>query len=142
MLSVPRNLHVPVTPVAGNVPQIPVLAVGGSKENALPRMRRCPSAECGAIDIVLSGEEGAQRLHLGFAKSRQLTDLQNPIALQFLGGGLVLGIAQVQAVREPFPGKAGDKSAFADALGTVQDQHGIELHTRLLHPAHGGAEGR
>ena len=47
------------------------------------------------------------------------------------------GIAQVQAVREPFPGKAGDKSAFADALGTVQDQHGIELHTRLLHPAHG-----
>ena len=82
-------------------------------------MRRCPSAECGAVDIVLSGKEGAQRLHLGFAKPCQLTDFQNPIALQLFGSGLVLGVAQVQTVGEPLSGKAGDEGRLADALGTV-----------------------
>ena len=114
-----RRFDRPEPAVARGIPQIAGLGVGGAKEDALPRMWRCPSAECGAVDIVLSGEEGAQRLHLGFAKSRQFTDFQNPIALQLLGGGLVLGIAQIQTVREPFPGKAGDEGRLADALGTV-----------------------
>ena len=82
-------------------------------------MRRRPPAESGTVDVVLTGKEGAQCLHLGFAKSRQLTDFQNPIALQLLCGGLVLGIAQVQTVGEPFSGKAGNEGAFSDSLGTV-----------------------
>ena len=62
------------------------------------------------------------------------------LALQLFGGGLILGVAEVQTVREPFSGKAGDKGAFANALGTVQHEHGIKLHARLLHTANGGTE--
>ena len=114
-----RRFDRPEPAVACGVPQIAGLGVGGAKEDTLSRMRRRTSAERGSVDIILPGKEGTQRLHLGFAKPRQLTDLQNPIALQLLGSGLVLGVAQVQTVGEPLSGKAGDEGRLADALGTV-----------------------
>ena len=55
----------------------------------------------GAVNVVLPGEEGAQCLHLGLPQTGQFADLQNPITLQLLGGGLVLGVAQIEAVGEP-----------------------------------------
>ena len=45
------------------------------------------------VDIVLTGQEGTQSFHLGFAQTCQLTNLQNPVSLQFFRSGLVLGIA-------------------------------------------------
>ena len=70
-----RRFDRPEPTVARGVPQVAGLGVGGAKEDALPWMRRCPSAECGSVDIILPGKERTQRLHLGFAKPRQLTDL-------------------------------------------------------------------
>ena len=55
-------------------------------------MRRGAFAEGGAVDVILPGQEGAERLDLRLAKSRKFADFQNPVALQFFSGGLVLGV--------------------------------------------------
>ncbi|MPN58234.1 hypothetical protein SDC9_205937 [bioreactor metagenome] len=68
-------------------------------------MRRSAFPESGSVNIILSGDERAQRFDLCFTKSCELTDFKNPIALQLFCSGLVLGIAQIQAVREPITGE-------------------------------------
>ena len=130
----------PETAVSGGVPQIAGLSVGGAEEHALAQVRRRPFAKCRTVNIILPGEEGAQRFHFGLFQTRQFADLQDPVSLQFLGGGLVLGVAQVQTVRKPLSGQLGNKGAFADTLGTVQHQHGVKFAAGIQHTLDGGAE--
>ena len=141
LLSAAGGLDRPEAAVTGGVPQIAGLGVGGAEEHALTQMGRGPFAEGRAVDVVLPGEEGAQGLHLGLLQPGKLADLQNPVPLELLGGGLVLGVAQVQAVRKPLSGQLGDEGALAYALGAVEHQHGVELAARTQYPADGGAEG-
>ena len=141
LLSAAGGLDRPEAAVAGGVPQIPGLGVSGAEEHALAQMGRGPFAERRPVDVVLPGEKGAQGLHLSLLQPGQLTDLQDPVPLELLGGGFVLGVAQVQAVRKPLSGQLGDEGALAHTLGTVEHQHGVELAARTQHPADGGAEG-
>ena len=104
-------------------------------------MRRRPFAECRTVNVVLTGEEGTQRFHLGLLQTCQFADLQDPVPLQFLCSGLILGVAQVQTVRKPLSGQLGDKGAFTDTLGTVQHKHGVKFAAGIQHTLDGGAEG-
>ena len=135
------RLDRPEAAVSGGITQITGLGVGGAEEHALAQVRCGSLAECRTVNIVLSGEEGAQRLHLGLFQTGQLANLQDPVPLQFFGGGLILGVAQVQAIGEPFTGQLSDEGAFAHALGTVQYQHGVKFAAGIQHPLDGGAEG-
>ena len=90
--------------------------------------------------LLLPGEKGTQGLHLGLLQPGQLADLQDPVPLELLGGGLVLGVTQVQTVRKPLSGQLGDKGAFTDTLGTVQHQHGVKFAAGIQHTLDGGAE--
>lgn len=91
----------PEATVAGGVAQVAAFSVGGAEEHALTQVRRGAFTKGGTVDVVLPGEEGTQRFHFGLLQTRQLTDLQDPVALELFGGGLILGVAQVQAVGEP-----------------------------------------
>ena len=141
LLPAAGGLDRPEAAVAGGVPQIAGLGVGGTEEHALTQMGCGPFAKGSTIDVVLPGEEGAQRFYLGFLQPGQLADLQNPVPLELLGGGLVLGVAQVQAVRKPLSGQLGDEGALTHTLGAVEHQHGVKLAARTQYPADGGAEG-
>ena len=141
LLPAAGGLDRPEAAVAGGVPQIAGLGVGGTEEHALTQMGRGPFAKGSTVDVVLPGEKGAQGFHLGFLQPGQFADLQNPVPLELLGGGLVLGVAQVQAVRKPLSGQLGDEGALAHALGAVEHQHGVKLAARTQYPADGGAEG-
>ncbi len=141
LLPAAGGLDRPEAAVAGGVPQIAGLGVGGAEEHALTQMGRGPFAKGSTVDVVLPGEKGAQGFHLGFLQPGQFADLQNPVPLELLGGGLVLGVAQVQAVRKPLSGQLGDEGALAHALGAVEHQHGVKLAARTQYPADGGAEG-
>ena len=141
LLPAAGGLDRPEAAVAGGVPQIAGLGVGGTEEHALTQMGRGPFAKGSTVDVVLPGEKGTQGLHLGLLQPGQLADLQDPVPLELLGGGLVLGVTQVQTVRKPLSGQLGDEGALAHALGAVEHQHGVELAARTQYPADGGAEG-
>ena len=136
-----RRLDRPEATVSGGVTEIAGLGIGCAEEHALAQMRCGSFAECRTVNIVLPGEEGAQRFHLSFFESCQFTNLQNPVSLQLFGGGLVLGVAQVQTVGEPLSGQLCNEGAFADTLGTVQHKHGVKFAAGIQHPLDGGAEG-
>ena len=92
------------------------------------------------IDVILPGKKGAKGFDLRLAQTRQFANFQNPIALQLFGSSLVLCVTEVQAVRKPLAGESGNESAFADALRTIENQHGIEFDARIKHTANGGTE--
>ena len=135
-----RRLDRPEAAVSGGVPQIAGLGVGGAEEHALAQMRRRPLAECRTVNVVLTGEEGTQRFHLGLLQTCQFADLQDPVPLQFLCSSLILGVAQVQTVRKPLSGQLGNKGTFAHTLRTVQHQHGVKFAAGIQHTLDGGAE--
>ena len=141
LFSAAGGLDRPEAAVSGGIPQIAGLGVGGAKEHALAQMWCSPFSERRPVDVVLPGEKGTQRLHLGLLQPCQFADLQDPIPLELLGGGLVLGVTQVQAVRKPLSGQLSDEGALAHTLGTVEHQHGVKLAARTQNPADGGAEG-
>ena len=136
-----RRLDRPEAAVSGGVPQIAGLGVGGAEEHALAQMRRRPFAECRTVNVVLTGEEGTQRFNLGLLQTCQFADLQDPVPLQLLGSGLILGVAQVQTVRKPLSGQLGNKGTFAHTLRTVQHQHGVKFAAGIQHTLDGSAEG-
>ena len=76
-----RRLDRPEAAVSGGVPQIAGLGVGGAEEHALAQVRCSSLAECRTVNVVLTGEEGTQRFHLGLLQTCQFADLQNPITL-------------------------------------------------------------
>ena len=135
-----RGSHGPEPSVAGRIAQISGFGVGRSKEDALPGMRRHAMAEGSPVDIVLPGQEGTQRFNLRLPQTRQFADLHDPVALQLLRGRFILGVSEAQAVGEPISRQLCDQCAFADALGAVQHQHGVELHPGIPDPAHRRAQ--
>ena len=48
--------------------------------------------------IICSGHKGFHSLHINLLDSSQLTQFQNPVALQFLGGGLIFHIGNGETV--------------------------------------------
>ncbi len=134
------RLDRPEAAVSGGIPQIAGLGVGGAEEHALTQVRCGSFAKCRTVNIVLPREEGTQCFYFGLLQTRQLADLQDPVPLQFLCSGLILGVAQVQTVGEPFSGQLGDEGAFTNALGIVQYQHGVKFAAGIQHTLDGSAE--
>ena len=51
--------------------------------------------------IVLTGDERLDRFHIHLFQPRQLAQFQNPVSLQLLRRGLILHVADGQAVGKP-----------------------------------------
>src|SRR5699024_2146632 len=118
-LSLAGNLDVPEPAVAGNVAEIPVLAVGRAEEHALPWVRSHPPPKTGTVFVVLPGNKGFDLVDVRLSHARKLADLQNPVPLQFLSGCFVVHVRKGKAVREPFPAQRGNQGAFANALSPI-----------------------
>ena len=88
--------------------------------------------------VILSGDERLDGFYIHLFQPRQLAQFQNPVALQFFRRGLILHIADGQAVGEPLAAQLGKKGAFAHALRPVQHYHAVELDPRLIDARHGG----
>ena len=88
--------------------------------------------------IILPGDKRLDRFHVHLFKPRQFAQFQNPIALKFLRRGLILHVADGQAVGEPLAAQLGKKGAFAHALRPVQHYYAVELDPRLIDARHGG----
>ena len=88
--------------------------------------------------VVLTGDEGLDRLHVHLLEARQLAQLQDPVALQLLRSCLVLHVADGQTVGEPFVAQLGKERALAHALGAVEHDHAVELDPRLVDVGDGG----
>ena len=88
--------------------------------------------------VILTGDERLDRFHIHFLQSRQLAQLQNPVALQLFRGRLILHIADRQAVGEPFAAQLGKEGALAHALRAVEHDHAVELDPRLIDAGDGG----
>ena len=88
--------------------------------------------------IILPGDESFDRFHVHLFQPRQFAQFQNPVALQLLRRGLVLHVADGQAVGKPFAAQLGKKRALAHALRPVQHHHTVELDPRLIDARHGG----
>ena len=86
--------------------------------------------------IVLSGDERLDRFHVHLFQPRQLAQFQNPVALQLFRCGLILHIADGQAVGEPLAAQPGEERAFAHALRPVQHHHTVELDPRFIDARH------
>ena len=90
-------------------------------------MRRSALAKGCAVNIILTRQEGSQRLHLRLAQAGQFADLHDPKSLQLFRRRLISGIVQRKTVVEPFATQLRDKRGFAHTLRAIQNQHGIEL---------------
>ena len=138
MRRIGRAGHRPETAVTGYVAQKTVAVVRAAHDNALTGVILDAVAVGMPELIVLSGDERLDGFHVHLFKPRQFTQFQNPVALQLLRCGLILHIADGQAVREPLAAQFGKKGALAHALRPVQYHHAVELDSRLIDARHGG----
>ena len=118
-----------------------ILAIGSAEEYTLPGVRGHAPPEAGAILIVHPGNKGFHLIQVRFLHACQLTDLNDPIPLQFFSRSLVVHVGQVQAVGKPLHAQVGDEGGLADALRAVQHGHIVELDTRMVNAHVGGAQG-
>jgi len=138
MRRIGRAGHRPETAIAGNVAQKTVAVVRAAHDDALTWMIFHAVAVGMPKLIVLSGNECLDGFHVHFLKPRQLAQFQDPIALQFLRRGLILHVADGQAVGEPLAAQLGEERALAHALRSVQHHHAVELDSRLIDARYGG----
>ena len=132
VLSLPRHLHIPKTPVTCNVAKVSVLRIRRTKEDALTRVRGDSPAERGTVLIILTGNEGLYLFQVGLLHTRHLSDLMDPKALELLRCSLVIHIRKRQTVRKPLHGKLGDECRLADALIAIEDGNIVKLSARMI----------
>ena len=138
MRRIGRAGHRPETAIAGNVAQKTVAVVRAAHDDALTWMIFHAVAVGMPKLIVLTGNERLDRFHVHLFKTRQFTQFQNPVALQLLWCGLILHVADGQAVREPLAAQFGKKGTLAHALRPVQHHHAVELDPRFIDARHSG----
>ena len=103
-------------------------------------MRRHPSAETRPVLVILPGNESFHLVKIRLLHSRKFADLHDPVTLQLLSRRLVVHIRKVQAVGIPLAAKLRDQRTFAYPLISIQNNHGIKLHSRLMHTDISGAQ--
>ena len=95
-------------------------------------MRCDPSAERGAVLIILPRYKRLHLLKLCFTHTCHLTDLVNPVALQLLRCRLVVHVGKRQAVGEPRHAEFGDQRGFPDALISVEHCDVVEFDAGMI----------
>ena len=124
----------PEAAVAGHIPEKAPVGVAGANDDIGARMALHHGAVCLPELIIRPAEKGLDRFHIHLLDAVHLGDLQNPVALELLGCGLVPHISNGEGVGEPLPAQQGVEGGLAHSLGAVEDEHGVELDPRLINP--------
>ena len=131
----------PEAAVARHIPEKAGGGIGGAEDDALARMAFHNGAIGDAELVILAGGEALDGLDIDLPDAGHFGELDNPVALQLFGAGLVAHVGDGHGVGEPAAAKAGKERGLADALGPGEDEDVVKLFAGTIDTGHGGNQG-